>query len=51
MAWYTIWKLAEMSAWLATMAARVARMNIGQKVPWGSDLKYVWLTFSGWCKR
>ena len=26
-------------------------MNIGQNVPWGSDLKYVLLTSSGWCRR
>lgn len=36
MAWLTIWNTAEISAWLAMMAASVATTNIGQKVPLGS---------------
>ena len=41
MAWLTIWNTAEMSAWLAMMAARVATTNMGQKVPLGSDFQNI----------
>lgn len=51
MAWLTIWNTAEMSAWLAMMAASVATTNIGQKVPLGSDFQNMASYASGCAKR
>lgn len=39
MACFTIWKAALMRAWEAMMLARVARMNMGKKVPSGRLLQ------------
>ena len=51
MAWLTIWNTAEMSAWLAIMAASVATTNMGQKVPLGSDFQNMASKASGCASR
>jgi len=39
MACFTIWKAALIRAWDAMMLARVARINMGKKVPFGRLLQ------------